>query len=240
MADSRPQKYVYAPRTPRPTNVCFNGVSFPVMPGDVIRCYPEFIAAFIPEKDYREVPKGSKKDLQPIKHNIPKSPIFLRPDPTGGLPMRSDPSVGPRLRELLPKGPISPALVDDIVIDNPYDMGLDEETLDMGTSLDVPSAPEPKTESLTTTPPGERVDAEKEAADELEADLEVLEEEVPEPVVEEERDPDLPDIPSKTAFRKMGKEDLRALVISHGIEIPEDAARGVIVDLAWPVFYGEE
>jgi len=77
------------------------------MPGDVVKCYPEFIAGFISSKWYKEAPVENTKAP---KHIFPHSPMFLRPDPTGGLPMRSDPTAGPRLKNRMP---LSPAIQED-------------------------------------------------------------------------------------------------------------------------------
>jgi len=113
-------KYVYFGKNP--TNVCFNGVSLPVYPGDVLKCHPDFIFSQIPEKQYKEVAPGSPADKRPIKHDLGRQPFFIKRDPMGGLPIRTNPDDGPHLAD--PKRPkaVSPALIDEIEVENPYEM----------------------------------------------------------------------------------------------------------------------
>ena len=113
-------KYVYFGKNP--TNVCFNGVSLPVMPGDVLKCHAEFIHTQIPEAQYKVVAPGSPADKRPIKHDLGHQPFFIKKDPLGGLPIRTNPDAGPHLAN--PKFPraVSPALIDETEVDNPYAM----------------------------------------------------------------------------------------------------------------------
>lgn len=245
------EKFVYIHT--RPTNVCFNGVSFPLLGGDVIKCYPEFIAAFIPEDKYRLVPPGSEVDKRAVKYNFGSSPIFLRPDPTGGLPMRSVP--GPRKTKT--PAPYSPATVEEAP-DNPYALlsELETPTIEIGTGLDTPTSPDPKPESLTTAPPSERPEPteEEDELKGLESGFEVEDEEstsgaedIPADNLEDEEleddtqdDTQLP-IPGRTAIRRLKRDEMYAVAIEHGIEVAEDAARGVILKALWKAFkYDEE
>jgi hypothetical protein len=268
---SKQEKFVYF--ATRPTNVCWNGVSFPVLPGDVIKCFPEFIAAFIPEDKYKRVPPGSKVDERPVKHTFGASPVFLRPDPTGGMPVRSE--EGPRkTKKDLPK---SPATIDERDV-NPYEMPkADEARLELGTGLDTPSASDPESEDITTAPPSERVEKteEEDALAALEKDLELeigeeeepqedipednLEEEEAEEEVEEaeeeveeeagdeeeeagdEEEEAAPEFPSRTAIRKMKRDEMYDAAVANGVEVAEDAPRGTILKAMWEAFgYNEE
>ena len=228
---SKQQKFVYTHT--RPTNVCFNGVSFPVLGGDVIKCYPEFIEAFIPEGKYRPVPKGHPKDSQKPKFTFGHSPQFLRPDPTGGLPVRSVP--GPRKTKGLTI--MSPATVEEAPI-NPYDLGVEEEaTIDIGTGFDTPTSPDPQPETLTTAPPAVRPEPKKVVAVVVVKDVEEEVEDVEEEVESvPERIP-----PGRAQLRKMRKDELAAEALSWGLELEEDVGRGVIFDALWKLFkYNEE
>lgn len=150
----------------RPTNVCYNGVSFPVLGGDVVRCYREFWEAFIQdERTYKVIPDD---DPRKPKYKFGRSPVFIKPDPSGGLPVRSEagPGANPRLKEHMRERLMNPP--EDREYTNPYDLGVDENpALEMSTAPDKPSAPEPKTEVFTTVPPAEVV--EPAAADDDEA-----------------------------------------------------------------------
>jgi hypothetical protein len=151
----------------RPTNVCYNGVSFPILGGDVVRCYREFWEAFIPdERTYKVIPDD---DPRKPKYTFGRSPVFIKPDPSGGLPMRStskpDTSLlKAKMRERLLNPP------EDREYVNPYDLGVDENpALEMSTAPDKPSAPEPKTETFTTAPPAEALTELNPVPDEIEA-----------------------------------------------------------------------
>lgn len=135
----------------RPTNVCYNGTSFPVLPGDVVRCYREFWEAFIPdERLYKVI---ADDDPRKPKYKFGRSPVFVKADPTGGLPVTSDASPGanPRLREKM-KLRRDPALVMGNEAEvNPYDLGIDKGlTVDISTSPDLPSVPDPEKLDFTT------------------------------------------------------------------------------------------
>lgn len=106
------KKYVYFGR--RPTNVCYNGVSFPMMPGDVIECQPDFAAAFFKAGEYKET-VGTSKDSQPAKYHLGRTPLVLRRDPTGGLPTTS--TVGVKKQH---------SLETDAPPINPYDLTIDK------------------------------------------------------------------------------------------------------------------
>ena len=171
-------KYVYFGRNP--TNVCFNGVSLPVMPGDVLKCHADFIFSQIPEGQYKVVPPGSPADKRQIKHDLGHQPFFIKRDPMGGLPIRTDPNAGPYLRDPKRPGPISPALIEETEVDNPYEMpvgskpdedlekeiegvtqtpagippseSLEEDPqISISTVPELPSMPEPPEETLITT-----------------------------------------------------------------------------------------
>ena len=135
----------------RPTNVCYNGVSFPVLAGDVVRCYREFWEAFIrDERTYKAIPDDDARAQKP-KYKFGRSPVFIKPDPVGGMPVRStsEPGANPLLKEKMRERLLNPP--EDREYINPYDLGVDEEpALEMSTALDKPSAPEPKEETFTT------------------------------------------------------------------------------------------
>jgi hypothetical protein len=234
-----------------------------VLPGDVIKCFPEFIAAFIPEDKYKRVPPGSKLDERPVKHSFGASPVFLRPDPTGGMPVRSE--EGPRKTKVqLPK---SPATVDEREA-NPYEMPkADEARLELGTGLDTPTSPDPhQPEALTTAPPSERAEGSEEldVLEELEKELELeignsgeIQEDIPADNLEDEeaaqedeqedeqdeQEEDAPALepPGRTAIRKMKRDEMYDAAVAHGVEIDEDAPRGTILKAMWEAFgYNEE
>jgi hypothetical protein len=181
----------------RPTNVCYNGTSFPVMPGDVVRCYKEFWEAFIPdERLYKVVPND---DAHKPKYTFGRSPVFVKHDPTGGLPVRADSSPGanPRLREKMKvRTPRDPALVMDAGAEiNPYDIGVDNElTVDISTSPELPSAPEPKSEDISTGPSF--------VGSEVEEEIEEVEEETKVSFIETLR--------GRTVLRKLTRDEVFA------------------------------
>lgn len=260
------KKFVYTDT--RPTNVCWNGVSFPVMPGEVIRCLPEFIATFIPEDKYREVPPGSKVDERPVRHDFGREPVFLRKDPTGGLPMTSQegpaktrPAKDPMLKDL-----------SDTENDNPYALPVPDAKLEMGTGLDTPTSPDPQPVAVTTTPPSERVEGEGEEiedvveeqdlipADNPDEDPEVPEEpetapdeepvedeiedeeedEDPEDEPEDEEEPEPVNYPTKTQLRGLKVDELKALFGQYNVELPENPTKGPMLEALFSAFYPEE
>lgn len=244
MAENR-IKYVYFGT--RPTNVCWNGVSFPVEPGDTIICFPNFAETFFPAGTYTEVPKGSSKDAQKVRHTFGRSPTFLRTDPTGGLPMTSTP--GPRKTKPNAADLFSPGLTDEMDTSNPYDLGVDTKpTIDMGTSMDTPSAPEPLEVSVTTVPPSEVAESPEEEdivedileSLELPEEVEVEVEGEAEPLEAEEEAPGLP-IPTRTQVRGLKVAELKDLAAAHGIDLGEATTRGPILEVLWGAFkYDEE
>ena len=219
-----------------PTNVCWNGVSFPVAPRDIIRCYPEFIAQFIPAKLYKEVESGTPR------HDLGRSPFFLRPDPTGGLPMRSDPNAGPRLKDKMPQ-PVSPALVEETIIDNPYDLGPDPK-LEISTDP-TDNLPQVKAEVVEDDEDGDDDGVDLELGD---APVETDPEPVEDAPVEEDESIG---IPTRTDIRKKLVEELRTLAyeirdagcplnpekIEAFNEINEDTVKGVLFATIWE-YYG--
>ena len=187
----------------RPTNVCYNGVSFPVAPGDVVRCYRAFWEAFVTDpKLYKTIPDN---DPRKPKYTFGRSPVFIKPDPTGGLPMQSssDPGHNPRLKEKMKEmQPISPALVEETDYANPYDLGVDEEpTLEISTAEDKPSAPEPKEETFTTAIEQPEFVTELEPVpEEIEAPEDLVEEDEPGQVEEY--------LLGRTALRKLTRDEV--------------------------------
>lgn len=140
MANPEMKRFVYFGRNP--SNVVFNGVSLPVMPGDIVKCYPDFIAAFLKREEYKEAP--SSLDSKPAKYTLGRQPFFMKKDPTGGLPIRTDPDSGPKLREKmgLSRRAVSPALMEESLDQtNPYELpegsGPDEK-LEKTLGLDAP------------------------------------------------------------------------------------------------------
>jgi hypothetical protein len=112
------------------------------MPGNIIKCYPAFIEAFIKKTLYREVSTGKPT------HTFARSPFFMRPDPAGGLPMRSTSVPNshrtPEAGSSVP--PLSPALWEETQVDNPYDMTIKDGKTELSTfnnqSSPVSVAPE--------------------------------------------------------------------------------------------------
>jgi hypothetical protein len=106
------KKYVYFGK--RPTNVCYNGVSFPLMPGDVIECQPDFAATFFKAGEYKET-VGTTKDKQAPKYSLGRTPLVLRRDPTGGLPTTATVGVKKTVK-----------LDQEVPPINPYDLTIDK------------------------------------------------------------------------------------------------------------------
>jgi hypothetical protein len=199
--------------------------------GDIIKCYPEFIAAFIPAQLYREVETGVPR------HEFNRSPFFLRPDPTGGLPMRSDPTAGPRLKDRI----WSPAVIDEI-IDNPYDLGGDPK-LEISTAESIPAPPEEVVPVGTTAVEETTVE---------ETVVEVTETAVEETIVEMAELQVHQDLaPTRTELRKKLVDELRSLVyevreagcplnpekLDTFNEINDDTSKGILVSALWE-YYG--
>jgi hypothetical protein len=222
-------KFVYFGRVP--TNVCFNGTSFPVAPGDVIKCHPQFIADFIPAKFYKQIPDS---DPRKPRHTFGRTPFFMKPDPTGGLPVRSDPNAGPRLaNKSLPPVPFSPAIVDDQFVENPYDLGMgNEEEVVLENTTALKDGPK-------FVPPEDEMAADEDSLD----DDDVANLQLPDPEPEKVA-------PNRSVLRKGLREDLIniALEIKAGEiadagfraefdEIDTNSLRGVVFDLLWR-YYG--
>jgi hypothetical protein len=188
------KKYVYFGR--RNTNVCYNGVSFPVAPNDVLVCPPAFIAGYIPEGQYKEVTPGSKFDTQKVRHTFGHTPMVLRQDPTGGLPMTSTP-----LRTTKPAGtPLTVEAAKDAQFDNPYDLTIDEPTTEVSTLHNISSS--------VPVPPRLELDAPLVDMDEDEdTAIDFAGDSFPE---EEETE----NIIGKTVLRKMTKEDIYNTVVA--------------------------
>lgn len=198
---SEMRRFVYFGK--RPTNVCFNGVSFPVLPGDVIKCYPEFIANFISPKWYKEAKDTNTK---PAKHTFPRSPFFLKPDPQGGLPMRSDPNAGPRLKDN-PRYMSRAVLLKDEVPVNPYEKEAG------GAKEALPKVEAPKLE-ISTRP--QSVVATVDPVAPVEETIEI--EEYDEVVVEEEALVESTEViirpsPTKSELRKATRDDIYLRVV---------------------------
>lgn len=201
---SEMRRYVYFGRVP--TNVCFNGVSLPLMPGDVIKCYPEFIAGFISPKWYKEAPPENTKAA---KLTVPHTPFFLRPDPTGGLPMRSDPSPGPRLKGKLP---YSPATQEEPLV-NPY-----EKVAEGGSREALPEVETPKLELSTvpgrviSPPPEPEVVASEQVTEPEPAPF--IEDETTEELIDIEEIPELAAVGiTKSGLRKATRPEIYARVV---------------------------
>jgi len=154
MATEKPKLYVYFGRVP--TNVCWNGCSFPVMPGEAIQGYEALITAHIDPKVLREVPLGSQK----ARHTFGHQPFFIKRDPTGGLPVRSstDPNA---FKDKTPKPVLatSPALLEESMEGNPYDLGLDEAGNPTDAKTTITTFQQPA-EEVKANPEGEKVDEE--------------------------------------------------------------------------------
>ena len=224
----------------RPTNVCYNGVSFPVLGGDVVRCYREFWEAFIPdERTYKVIPDD---DPRKPKYKFGRSPVFIKPDPTGGLPVRSEagPGANPRLKELMRERLLNPPEDQEYV--NPYDLGVDENpALEMSTAPDKPSAPEPKAETFTTAPPSEVTEVTESAGDD---EVPPVEEEVADTTEEEGFEVALY---SRSGLRKMVRDEIfeeckrqAAAGCPHNpdfleafLSYDDESTRGVMFEALW-------
>jgi hypothetical protein len=267
MASSKQKVFKYFGVNQRPTNVCWNGTSFPINSGDVIKCFPEFIAAFINEKCYREL-RPDEIEKATIKFTFGTSPFFLKPDPMGGLPMRSVEGTGPKLKDKMPKR-FSPATAEDEKPVNPYAEATEggataalpnpavqeEPKLVISTAQDTPSAPEPDATGMEISTQidiggGEMVGSEVTPEDKPAgpvADNPVTEEVVEEvvEVVEE------PTPPGKTELRQLLADPTRALafavrdagcpskpeMLDAFNEFDDDTARGVVFAALWE-YYG--
>lgn len=194
------EKFLYFDK--KPTNVCWNGTSFPINPRDIIECLPAFIKAFIDEKWYKQVPAD---DTRPVKYTFPATPSFLTPDPMKGLPVRSTDKVTSEMR-----GKVRPVVVlGDEPETNPYDLGVEDAVV----------AEEPKIVATTAIPkaapvvivPAPKIEEEKVEEDVDEGDVDeeetTVELDLPEPPDEKDVQTDPPEadrgpeIPLKSTLR---------------------------------------
>jgi len=234
---SEKKKYVYFGK--RPTNVCYNGVSFPLMPGDVLECLPHFIEAFIPKDQYKEVSPTSSKAAQKPRHSFGKTPMVLRTDPTGGLPMQSTTKMPSKRPES-----VAPFLrIEDDVAVNPYDLGVDEQPKTELSTFKNISVAEPKRMELDV-PTVEDVEEEI-AREEAHEDVEVPDEPV---VITQDIQ-----VPGKTALRKMTRDEIYNLAMgvkASGAPIKpemaetfndfnEESTRGPMFQALW-VYFGHD
>lgn len=234
------KRFVYFGKNQRPSNIFYNGVSFPVAPGDVVECSPDLIARRMDE--YREVKPGSKDADKAPRHVFNAKPMFLRKDPTGGLPMKSSPTklpahVDESNRKMLMK--------DDVIIDNPYELIEEQPKIEMSSHPETAAkikVPDKMVVETSTNP---------EAPVEIEVEEDSEEEELsgPEPAV----DPVV--IPGKAVLRKMTKADIfqhMLKVRSEGLPLKpemadkfavfdESSTRGPMFEALWEYYgYNEE
>ena len=267
MARAKQKVYKYFGINRRPTNVCWNGTSFPINSGDVIKCYPEFIAAFINEKCYREL-RPEELEKADIKFTFGVSPFFIKPDPMGGLPMRQVDQLGPGLKAKMPQK-FSPATVEDEKPVNPY-----AEAIEGGAMAALPNAAvaeEPKL-VMTTAQDGPSVEEPDGASMEVSTQIdigagatggeEVITEDNPDEVPETEEvvetevvETPAPVIPGKTELRQLLADPTRALafevrdagcplkpeMLDTFNEFNDETPRGVVFVALWAYYgYAEE
>lgn len=193
------EKFLYFDR--KPTNVCWNGTSFPINPKDIIECLPGFIKAFINEKWYKKVPAD---DTRPVKYTFPATPSFLTPDPMKGLPVRSTDKITSEMR-----GKVRPVVVlgDEPEL-NPYDLGVEDVVVDEKPRV-VATTAIPKA-APTIVVPAPKVEEEKTEdfdTDEEETEETTVELDLPAPPDEKDVQVDPPEadqgpgIPLKSALR---------------------------------------
>jgi len=181
-----------------PCNIMFDGISFPVSPGDVVFGEETFLKNAIPESKLKEVSLEVT-----AKYRFPKGKNIFRKDPTGGLPVKS--------QEGRPKTdkaePYSPATAVEEVI-NPYDLSDRHKKLEVTTQTTQPGL-----EVHTPVDP-EEISEETVEVDVLaEDDVEVPKEKITvatEKVSEAAPSTD-PKVPSKTALRK----ELKAALVGR-------------------------
>lgn len=235
---SKKKKFVYA--RSRPTNISFNGISFPVQGGDIVFCTPEFIEARVAGRWFREVQPGSKLDSQEPKYTFGAAPVTLRKDPTGGLPMRSSSDPKKKVTDVV--DPTATELEKKFLTNDPYELVEKEKPFDITTSL----APKALSEEEPADNDEEVIDEADLVGDTTDEAPEEEPEEIPETIdeveledEEDEEEDDLPeppepenegDYPGRTTIRRMGVEDLKALAKSYDIEGADDMVRGVLIE----------
>lgn len=257
MATEKQKLFVYFGRVP--TNVCYNGVSFPIAPGDIIKCYAQFIAAFIKEDVYKEVATGKPR------HIFPRSPFFMTPDPEAGLPMKSTSVPNSHRLPEADQAPPSPALWDDNILDdNPYDMTIKDGKTEVSTfenvssSTPVPAdAPVPAPEASPGAGVGSTVITEDNLDGPEDSSFSLDLTDSGETVVEDEPVIDIPgdqgpkNWPGRTELRKKTADEIRAIgvgVLEAGSPLkPElletfagftpETPRGPVFDALW-TYYG--
>lgn len=233
------KRFVYFGKNKRPSNISYNGVSFPIAPGDIIECSPSLIAHRMEE--YREA-KPSEMSKAP-RHVFGASSPFLRKDPTGGLPMRSSSTklpahVDESNKKLLMK--------DDVVIDNPYELIEEQPKIEMSSHPETAAkikVPDKMVVETSTNP---------DAPVAVEVDEEFEEEDEP---VGFEPEVDHVAIPGKAVLRKMTKADIfqhMLKVRSEGLPLKpemadkfavfdESSTRGPMFEALWEYYgYNEE
>lgn len=235
------EKFLYFDK--KPTNVCWNGTSFPVNPRDIIECLPEFIAAFIDEKWYKGVPAD---DTRSVKYTFPASPSFLTPDPMKGLPVRSDPNIGPHLRgkDLRPVH-----LLGEEPQDNPYDLGVEKAVMDEKPKIVATTAIPAAAPPIVVPAPKIEEEAEEEETT-IELDL-------PDPPDEKDVQVDAPEvdqgpeIPLKSALRIESRDNiynrmvgvreagcpLNPVMLDTFNEFKTKSTRGIMFKALWQ-YYG--
>lgn len=208
---SKIDKFVY--HGSRPTNVCYNGVSFPVATGDIIACPHSFIAGYLKEGSYKKVVPGSAKDNQKPRHTFSNfNPVSLRKDPTGGLPMKSSTT---RLKKVdanpAPKPPF--LHIDETEFENPYDMTIDKDKpkTEISTFKNISVAEDDK--KVTEIQPPEKVELDVPTVEEVETA--VAKEEAGEGLAVPEDTETTQSAPAKSALRKMTKPEIFDLVVAE-------------------------
>jgi hypothetical protein len=195
------------------------------MPQDAIVGYEEFILSNIDSSLLIEKPMGSVKP----KHTFGRTPFFLKPDPVGGLPVRSseDPKAFSKEPEVVQA--TSPALIEETVVDNPYDLGLGEDGEPTDAKVEVTTF---KTGDSEPNPEGEKVEERVEVLEDEEDEDPVVEDDTDE-IVEDDDDTVVEDddddtvveddddetvieadqgpkfFPSRTELRRLNVEELR-------------------------------
>jgi len=241
------EKYLYFDK--KPTNVCWNGTSFPIQPRDVIACLPGFIEAFIDPKWLKRLPK---EDTRPVKYTFPASPTFLLPDPSKGLPVRSDPSAGPNLKSKLR----ARMLLEEPEI-NPYDLGVEDAVVDEEPEVVLTTNPTGEMKKTKEEEPVEEVLEELVEESQEENDETVVDLELPEPPTEEEVHADVPeedqgpDVPLKSILRNETRGDiydrmvavreagcpLKPEMLDTFNEFKSNSTRGIMFKALWQ-YYG--
>lgn len=241
------EKFVYFDK--KPTNVCWNGTSFPINPKDIIECLPAFIAAFIDEKWYKKVPAD---DTRSVKYTFPATPSFLTPDPMKGLPVRSTDKVTSEMR-----GKVRPVVVlgDEPEI-NPYDLGVEDAVMDEEPKVVATTAIPKAAPAIVIPAPKVEEEAEEEETKE-ETEETTVELDLPDPPGEEDVQIDPPEanqgpeIPLKSALRiesrdgiynrMMGVRDaecpLNPEMMDTFNEFKPKSTRGIMFKALWQ-YYG--